>query len=65
MSATFIVGSARSGTTSLLKVLGLSKQAHCLIEPIPNLNMESREMLNTLEIPVTSVDVLVPADSCK
>ncbi|MFL5245288.1 MAG: methyltransferase domain-containing protein [Gemmataceae bacterium] len=45
MSATFIVGSARSGTTSLLKVLGLSKQAHCLVEPMPNLTMESREML--------------------
>ncbi len=45
MSSTFIVGCARSGTTSLLKVLGLSRQAHCLVEPMPNLNIESREML--------------------
>jgi peptidoglycan/xylan/chitin deacetylase (PgdA/CDA1 family) len=45
MSSTFIVGCARSGTTSLLKVLGLSRQAYCLVEPMPNLNMESREML--------------------
>jgi hypothetical protein len=44
MSSTFIVGCARSGTTSLLKVLGLSRQATCLVEPMPNLNIESREM---------------------
>ena len=45
MSSTFIVGCARSGTTSLLKAIGLSRQATCLVEPAPNLNIESREML--------------------
>lgn len=42
MSTTFIVGCARSGTTSLLQALALSEQAVCAIEPMPNLNLESR-----------------------
>src|SRR5437016_4951768 len=45
MGSTFIVGCARSGTTSLLKAIGLSRQATCMVEPAPNLNIESREML--------------------
>lgn len=44
MSSVFIVGSARSGTTSLVEALGLSSEAHCLSEPSPNLNHESRAM---------------------
>jgi hypothetical protein len=44
MSITFICGSHRSGTTSLLRVVELSREAHCQMEPSPNLNLESRYM---------------------
>lgn len=43
MSVIFICGSHRSGTTSLLQALKLSDEAHCLMEPMPNLNLESRQ----------------------
>lgn len=38
----FIVGSGRSGTTSLATILDTAKNGYCLIEPTPNLNIESR-----------------------
>lgn len=44
MSIVFITGSARSGTTSLLQALGLSKQTKIASEPEPTLNKESREL---------------------
>ena len=44
MSIVFITGSARSGTTSLLQTLGLSKQTKIASEPEPNLKKESREL---------------------
>ncbi len=47
MSTTFILGCARSGTTSLARALEASAQVRCLIEPTPNLNIESREMFES------------------
>jgi hypothetical protein len=44
MSICFITGNARSGTTSLLRALGLSSHAEVALEPMPNLNKESREL---------------------
>jgi len=42
--AVFIVGAARSGTTAMLKLLDLSNETVCEMEPEPNLNSESRGM---------------------
>ncbi|MGH1371019.1 MAG: sulfotransferase [Cellvibrionaceae bacterium] len=42
MSSVFIVGAARSGTTSLVSLLELSRHVVCASEPMPNLNVESR-----------------------
>jgi len=44
MPICFITGNARSGTTSLLRALGLSSHAQVALEPMPNLNKESREL---------------------
>src|SRR5262245_24804585 len=44
MSICFITGSARSGTTSLLRALGLSSRADVALEPFPTLNRESRDL---------------------
>ena len=46
MSAVFIVGCSRSGTTSMLEVLKLSSDSHCEMEPFPNLNHESRDLMD-------------------
>lgn len=43
MTAFFITGSARSGTTSLLRALGLSSNVVVGLEPWPTLNTESRD----------------------
>ena len=42
----FVVGSARSGTTSLAKVLDTANNGICAIEPSPNLASETREMMD-------------------
>ena len=44
MSICFITGCARSGTTSLLRALGLSPHAEVALEPMPTLNQESRDL---------------------
>lgn len=44
MTTIFITGSMRSGTTSLLQALGLSRYAQIALEPMPTLNIESREL---------------------
>jgi SAM-dependent methyltransferase len=41
----FIISSARSGSTSLATILDMATNADCVSEPMPNLNHESREML--------------------
>ncbi len=41
----FIVGTARSGTTSLAEILNTANNGRCAIEPSPNLNVETREMV--------------------
>jgi len=45
MTIAFIVGSARSGTTSMLEALKLCPSACCRMEPAPNLNIESRDLM--------------------
>lgn len=45
MSMVFIVGAARSGTTSMLRALEMSKHTYCAMEPYPNLNSESRALM--------------------
>jgi hypothetical protein len=42
----FIVGAGRSGTTSALEALALSRQTYCLCEPMSNLNGESRDLMD-------------------
>ncbi|WP_448106817.1 sulfotransferase domain-containing protein [Pseudomonas azerbaijanoccidentalis] len=44
MTAFFITGSGRSGTTSLLRAIGLSSEVVIGLEPEPTLNVESREL---------------------
>ncbi|MBI4754387.1 MAG: methyltransferase domain-containing protein [Betaproteobacteria bacterium] len=44
MTIAFITGSGRSGTTSLLRALGLSNDVRVALEPEPTLNIESREL---------------------
>ena len=46
MGISFILGSHRSGTTSLLRALELSRSTCCLMEPMPNLNFESRYLFD-------------------
>lgn len=41
----FVVGCGRSGTTSLCRVLDSASNTECLLEPSPNLNRESRDMM--------------------
>lgn len=41
----FITGCARSGTTSLCRILDQARNARCLSEPDPKLNRESRDMI--------------------
>ncbi len=44
--AFFLFGCARSGTTSLCRILQRAENADCLMEPGPNLNVESRQLLD-------------------
>ena len=41
----FVIGAARSGTTSLARILDGSQNGRCAVEPFPNLNRESRDMM--------------------
>jgi hypothetical protein len=41
----FIVGCARSGTTSIARILGSASNVELLVEPVPNLNVETRLMM--------------------
>jgi len=41
----FILSCARSGSTSLAQILNTADNAICAIEPAPNLNVETREMM--------------------
>ena len=41
----FIVGCGRSGTTSMCRILDSAANSTCLVEPSPNLNRESRDMM--------------------
>ena len=42
----FILSCARSGSTSLATILNLASNGVCAIEPVPNLNVETREMMD-------------------
>ncbi|MBL8080140.1 MAG: hypothetical protein JNM55_19380 [Anaerolineales bacterium] len=42
----FILSCARSGSTSLARILDLATNGVCVIEPAPNLNIETREMMD-------------------
>lgn len=44
--AFFIVGCGRSGTTSICRILGTAENGVCLSEPNPNLNVETRLMMD-------------------
>jgi len=44
----FVFGCARSGTTSLCRIIDAAGNARCLMEPNPNLNVESRKYLDGL-----------------
>jgi hypothetical protein len=41
----FVTSCARSGSTSLARILDTATNGRCLVEPMPNLNAESRDML--------------------
>ena len=41
----FIIGCARSGTTSLARILDTAINGQCLMEPAPNLNVETRDLM--------------------
>ncbi len=58
----FVFGCARSGTTSLCRILDQAKNGVCLLEPEPNLNRESRRRLDgQLESPGAALlDALLP-----
>ena len=43
-----LIGVARSGTTSLAKILDQSTNGQCIIEPTPNLNIETRKSMDGL-----------------
>lgn len=42
----FIVSCARSGSTSLSRILDTASNGRCLMEPMPNLNVESRDLID-------------------
>lgn len=42
----FVVGCGRSGTTSLCRILDSATNGVCRLEPSPNLNRESRDMMD-------------------
>lgn len=44
--AFFVVSCARSGSTSLARILDTASNARCLVEPMPNLNTESRDLMD-------------------
>jgi hypothetical protein len=41
----FVTSCARSGSTSLARILDTATNGRCLVEPMPNLNAESRDMM--------------------
>ncbi len=41
----FIISCARSGSTSLAKILDTATNGSCLVEPLPNFNRESRDFM--------------------
>jgi hypothetical protein len=41
----FVVSCARSGSTSLARILDTASNGRCLVEPMPNLNAESRDLM--------------------
>lgn len=41
-----MVSCARSGSTSLARILDTAANARCLVEPMPNLNSESRDLMD-------------------
>lgn len=41
----FIISCARSGSTSLTRILDTATNGRCFVEPMPNLNVETREMM--------------------
>lgn len=41
----FVASCARSGSTSLARILDTASNGRCLVEPMPNLNTESRELM--------------------
>ena len=58
----FVFGCARSGTTSLCRILDQAENGVCLLEPEPNLNVESRRHLDgQLDSPGAALlDALLP-----
>jgi hypothetical protein len=42
----FVTSCARSGSTSLARILDTAANGRCLVEPMPNLNAESRDMMD-------------------
>jgi hypothetical protein len=44
--AFFILSCARSGSTSLTRILDMATNGTCVVEPAPNLNLETREMMD-------------------
>lgn len=42
----FVVSCARSGSTSLARILDTAINGRCLMEPVPNLNVESRDLMD-------------------
>ncbi len=57
----FVLGCARSGTTSLCRILDTASNAKCLMEPIPNMNVESRQHLEgVLENPLECLLNTIP-----
>ncbi len=42
----FVVSCARSGSTSLTRILDLASNGGCALEPAPNLNRETRDMMD-------------------
>lgn len=53
----FVVSCARSGSTSLAKILDTAENGICAIEPVPNLNQETRDMMEgRISDPMTVLD---------
>jgi SAM-dependent methyltransferase len=60
LSPYFVIGAARSGTTSLARILGGAANGKCAIEPSPNLNRETRAMLEgRLSDPMATLEATV------